>query len=76
MVQIASRLVRKIVPYVQEGTQLQRGERLGMIRFGSQVDVVLPHLPDLQIAVAPGMKLQAGTSILATCSSQATSASS
>ncbi|ETW92158.1 MAG: hypothetical protein ETSY2_54325, partial [Candidatus Entotheonella gemina] len=70
VVQIASRLVRKIVPYVQEGTQLQRGERLGMIRFGSQVDVVLPHLPELHIAVAPGMKLQAGTSILATCRSQ------
>ncbi len=70
VVQIASRLVRKIVPYVQEGAQLQRGQRLGMIRFGSQVDVVLPQLPELQIAVAPGMKLQAGTSILATCRSE------
>jgi phosphatidylserine decarboxylase len=70
VVQIASRLVRKIVPYVQEGAHLQRGQRLGMIRFGSQVDVVLPHLPGLQIAVTPGMKIQAGTSILATCSSR------
>ncbi len=71
VVQIASRLVRKIVPYVREGAHLQRGERLGMIRFGSQVDVVLPQLPELQIAVTPGMKLQAGTSILATCRSEA-----
>ncbi len=70
VVQIALRLVRKIVPYVREGAQLQRGERMGMIRFGSQVDVILPQLPELHIAVAPGMKLQAGTSVLATCRSE------
>ncbi len=67
VVQIASRLVRKIVPYVKEGADLQLGDRLGCIRFGSQVDVVLPHLPNLQVAVRPDMKIKAGVSILATC---------
>ena len=71
VVQIASRLVRKIVPYVAEGSDLRRGQRLGTIRFGSQVDVILPNLPGLDITVKPGMKLQAGTSILATCHAEA-----
>lgn len=70
VVQIASRLVRKIVPYVKEGADLQQGDRLGCIRFGSQVDVVLPHLPNLRVTVTPGMKIKAGTSILATCGAQ------
>ena len=42
IVQIASRLVRKIVLYLREGNEIRRGERIGMIRFGSQVDLILP----------------------------------
>jgi phosphatidylserine decarboxylase len=63
---IASRLVRQIVAYVSPGDAIARGQRIGMIRFGSQVDVFLPHLPDLSITVTPGQKVCAGTSILAT----------
>jgi phosphatidylserine decarboxylase len=66
IVLIASRLVRKIVTYIQEGQKVQRGERIGMIRFGSQVDLILPNLPLLRIQVAPGEKVKAGASILAT----------
>jgi len=64
IVQIASRLVRKIVPFLQEGDLVQRGQRFGMIRFGSQVDLILPEVPSLRIDVTPGQKVKAGLSIL------------
>lgn len=42
IVQIASRLVRRIDSYVAQGAQVKQGQWLGMIRFGSQVDVIIP----------------------------------
>jgi phosphatidylserine decarboxylase len=42
IVQIASRRVRRIDSYVKEGQYVKKGEWIGMIRFGSQVDVFLP----------------------------------
>ena len=66
IVQIASRLVRKIVPYFSEGQEVQKGERIGVIRFGSQVDLILPDLRSLRIMVMPGIKVKAGISIVAT----------
>jgi phosphatidylserine decarboxylase len=42
VVQIASKLVRRIDSYVKEGDPVKRGDWLGMIRFGSQVDVIIP----------------------------------
>ena len=65
VVQIASRLVRKIVLYLQEGHEIRRGERMGMIRFGSQVDLILPNLPSVKIEVNPGEEVKAGLSIIA-----------
>lgn len=65
IVQIASRLVRRIVPYFREGQQIQRGDRIGVIRLGSQVDLILPDLPSLRVEVKPGEKVKAGISIVA-----------
>lgn len=65
IVQIASRLVRKIIPYLTEGNEVKSGQRIGAIRFGSQVDVILPDLPSLTIEVTPGEKVKAGISIVA-----------
>jgi phosphatidylserine decarboxylase len=42
VVQTASRMVRRIVTYKQEGNMLQKGEWYGMIKFGSQVDLIIP----------------------------------
>lgn len=42
MVQFSGAAARRIVPYVGPGATLARGERLGLIRFGSRVDLVLP----------------------------------
>jgi len=43
LTQIAGILTRRIVSYISEGTQIKRGERIGMIRFGSRVDVTMPE---------------------------------
>ncbi|MEG2004886.1 MAG: phosphatidylserine decarboxylase family protein [Bilophila sp.] len=63
MVQIAGLIARRIVCRVVEGDPLGRGERYGMIRFGSRVDLYLP--PDYSAVVAVGDKVTAGESILA-----------
>ena len=67
-VQIASHLVRQIVSFVKEGQPLTMGQRYSKIRFGSQVDLVLPARTDVKIAVHPGDIVKAGESILATFS--------
>jgi phosphatidylserine decarboxylase len=65
VVQIASRLVRRIVSYVSEGEDIELGTRIGAIRFGSQVDVVVPRRVDLEVTVRPGDRIRAGESIIA-----------
>jgi len=66
VIQIASRLVRLISSFVQLGDELFLGQRLGMIKFGSQVDLVLPQLEGLRIVAEVGEEGKAGVSILAT----------
>jgi phosphatidylserine decarboxylase len=66
VVQIASRLVRQINGYVREGEDVDVGQRIGAIRFGSQVDVVLPNRPDLQVMVRPHDRVRAGDTVIAT----------
>ncbi len=62
MVQIAGLLARRIISYVQEGENLDRGERVGLICFGSRVDLYLPEQCQLQVRI--GQKVKAGSSIL------------
>ncbi len=65
IVEIASRLVRSIVPFVKAGQFVQQGERISMIRFGSQVDLIIPSMPSLVMNVSVGDKVKAGLSIIA-----------
>jgi phosphatidylserine decarboxylase len=65
VVQIASRLVRRIVSYLDEGQDIARGQRIGMIKFGSQVDVVIPANEGIEILAKPGDVVQAGVSVIA-----------
>ena len=65
IVQIASRLVRRIVPYIEENGSVKRGDRIGMIRFGSQVDLIIPENPSVSILVKTGDTLRAGDSVVA-----------
>ena len=64
VVLIASRLVRRIVSFVSEGQDVVRGERIGMIRFGSQVDVVLPLRDDLRVTVEAGQRVKAAETVI------------
>lgn len=63
VVQIAGLLARRIVSYVKPGQQLEKGERLGMICFGSRVDLYLP--PEAEILVKVGDRVKAGSSMVA-----------
>jgi phosphatidylserine decarboxylase len=65
VVLIASRLVRRIVSYVREGDDVALGQRIGAIRFGSQVDLVLPDTPEMRVLVAPGERVWAGETAIA-----------
>ena len=55
--------VRRIVPWIARGQRVVRGERIGLIRFGSRVDVFLPV--QAQITVKPGDRVRGGETILA-----------
>ena len=63
VVQIAGLVARRIVCFVQPGLQLDRGERFGLIRFGSRVDVYLPD--GVAPLVALGQTMVAGETVLA-----------
>jgi len=65
VVMIASRLVRRIVTFVREGDDVAAGQRIGVIRFGSQVDVVLPLRDELAVLVEAGDRVIAGQTAIA-----------
>ncbi len=67
VVQIAGLVARRIVKFVSEGDGLQAGQRFGIIRFGSRVDVYLP--PGKASLVAVGQRAIAGETVLADLSS-------
>jgi len=63
VVQIAGLVARRIMCFVKEGDSLNTGERFGLIRFGSRLDVYLP--PGVQPKVVVGQRMLAGETILA-----------
>ncbi len=63
VVQIAGLIARRIVSFVREGETIGVGDRFGLIRFGSRVDVYLPD--GIRVMVGLGAKAIAGETILA-----------
>jgi phosphatidylserine decarboxylase len=63
VIQIAGLVARRIVPFVHEGETVGAGERIGMIRFGSRVDVYLPA--GARVLAADGQTAIAGETVLA-----------
>ena len=61
--QIAGVLARRIVCYAQSGEQVQQGQELGFIKFGSRVDLFLP--PGVKLNVELGQKVSGKTSVIA-----------
>ncbi len=64
--QIAGLLARRIVCRCEEGQTVERGQRVGLIKFGSRVDVLLPANAELRVKV--GDRVKGGTSVLAAVS--------
>ena len=63
VVQIAGLVARRIVCFVESGMQMQTGERFGLIRFGSRLDVYLPQ--GVEPLVDVGQTMVAGETVLA-----------
>ena len=63
VVQIAGLIARRIVTFAREGSSVRAGERIGMIRFGSRVDVYLPE--GTRPLVAEGQTAVAGETVIA-----------
>ena len=61
--QIAGAIARRVICWKREGEVVALGERVGLIRFGSRVDIWLP--PQAQVVVGRGQKVKGGESILA-----------
>ncbi len=66
--QIAGLVARRIVPFVKPGDTVAKGQRVGLIRFGSRVDVYLPAGTDSKVLL--GQKIIAGETVLAEFGSQ------
>jgi phosphatidylserine decarboxylase len=60
--QIAGLIARRIVTYSREGEQVEQGERMGIIRFGSRVDVFMPTTAE--VLVTEGQTTVAGTTLV------------
>ena len=61
-VQIAGLIARRIVCWIKEGDEVGAGQRFGLIRFGSRLDIYLPK--DSRIIVQTRLKVKAGETIL------------
>ena len=62
IVQIAGLIARRIVCEVEQGQELKQGERIGMIRFGSRVDI---YFKNKKVLAKLGQNVVAGESLLA-----------
>ncbi len=65
VVQLAGLIARRIYPYIKEGDTLKKGDRIGIIRLGSRVDVYLPIKKIKEIPVKIGDPVKAGEDTIA-----------
>jgi phosphatidylserine decarboxylase len=63
VVQVAGVLARRIVCRVKQGDRLKRGERFGLIMFGSRTDLYLPH--GCRVSVSEGDRVKGGETVVA-----------
>ncbi len=63
VVQVAGKVARRISCWVRPRDRLCRGDRFGMIHFGSRLDVFLP--PEFSVSVQPGTRVRAGVTVIA-----------
>jgi phosphatidylserine decarboxylase len=63
--QISGKIARRIVCDLRPGEMLGRGQKIGMIKFGSRTELIVADSKDLAIKVKVGQKIRAGTTIMA-----------
>lgn len=63
--QIAGMVARRIVCRARTGQPLEAGQRFGMIKFGSRVELYVPQADKVEVKVQPGDKVQGGADVLA-----------
>jgi len=61
VIQIAGIFARRILPYIKEGQYVKKGEKIGIIKFGSRVEMQIPE--NYKIVVKKGEKIKAGETI-------------
>jgi phosphatidylserine decarboxylase len=64
-IQLASNSVRRIISWVNKGENLKMGQRYGFVKFGSQVDIIIPEIRGLHFHIRKGEKVYAGETIIA-----------
>jgi len=64
VIQIAGMLARRIYSYIKPGSIVKQGEKLGIIKLGSRVDISIPWSPKIQILKKKGDKVRGGESVL------------
>jgi phosphatidylserine decarboxylase len=62
--QVAGKIARRIICHAKVGTRLSRGERFGMIKFGSRTELIVPARDGADIIVKVGDKVKAGLTVL------------
>ena len=65
VIHMAAYLTRRIVLNIYQNQNVKIGERMGRIKLGSQVDIIISCKKDIQVIIKPGDKLRAGESIIA-----------
>tara|TARA_B100002049_G_scaffold42231_1_gene28754 strand:+ start:813 stop:1451 length:639 start_codon:yes stop_codon:yes gene_type:complete len=60
VVQIAGMIARTIVPFLKQQTKVIKGEELGMIKFGSRVDIIVPIKENMKILIKQGQYVYGG----------------
>jgi phosphatidylserine decarboxylase len=63
--QVAGLVARRIVTDLSAGREVRRGERFGMIKFGSRLELLLPTSLGCEVRVRPGQRVRAGETVLA-----------
>jgi phosphatidylserine decarboxylase len=63
--QIVGPVARRVVHWLTVGQTVQKGDRIGMMKFGSRLDMIFPKA-DVEVVIKPGDRVQAGVTVVAT----------
>jgi phosphatidylserine decarboxylase len=62
--QVVGKIARRIVCHARPGDRLERGQRFGMIKFGSRTELIVPDRPEIEVAVKVGDAVRGGLTVM------------